>query len=204
MVQTLGAQWIVVPSIPSELHSVEGFKTAGGAFHRGGKAARDAGLSCCSTTTAETSTRSTAGLYDILLGVDPELLGFEWICTGRSTAARPAKLVPGAPRPVPGVACQGHGEDGSWEDVGAGKLDFAAMFQHASGGVEQWLDRTRQAHRCLAVGRAQLPRTDRDPVTTNAYRVSCGYVCSPAVNRPILNGADEPTVRLTADPSPYR
>jgi len=31
-VKTLGAQWAVVPSIPSELHSVEGFRTAAAAF----------------------------------------------------------------------------------------------------------------------------------------------------------------------------
>jgi hypothetical protein len=30
--------------------------------------------------------------------------------------------------------------DGSFEDVGSGRLDFPAMFAHsAAGGVEQWL-----------------------------------------------------------------
>src|SRR3954451_21227570 len=43
-VRTLGGKWVVVPSIPPELHSVDGFRTAAAAFTEAGKAARDAGL----------------------------------------------------------------------------------------------------------------------------------------------------------------
>ena len=80
-------------------------------------------------------------LYDILLGVDPELLGFEldlyWAVDGGHD---PAKLFQEHPGRFPALHVKDMAEDGSWEDVGAGKLDFGAMFEHAqAGGVEQWL-----------------------------------------------------------------
>ena len=86
-VQTLGAQWIVVPSIPSELHSVEGFKTAAAAFTEAGKAARDAGLKLLFHNHGrDFDAVDGQVLYDILLDVDPELLGFEldlyWVVDG--------------------------------------------------------------------------------------------------------------------------
>jgi len=141
-VNTLGAQWIVVPSIPSELHSVEGFRTAAAAFTEAGKAARDAGLKLLFHNHGRDFDEIDGqGLYDILLDVDPDLLGFEldlyWAVDGGHD---PAKLFQEHPGRFPALHVKDMAEDGSWEDVGAGKLDFAAMFEHAdAGGVQQWL-----------------------------------------------------------------
>ncbi|GAA2839227.1 sugar phosphate isomerase/epimerase family protein [Kribbella solani] len=141
-VRTLGARWAVVPSIPAELHSVEGFKTAAAAFTEAGKVARDAGLKLLfhnhGHDFAEVDGRV---LYDILLDVDPELLGFEldlyWAVDGGHD---PAKLFQQHPGRFPALHVKDMAADGSWEDVGAGKLDFGAMFAYAeSGGVEQYL-----------------------------------------------------------------
>ena len=141
-VQTLGGQWIVVPSIPSELHSVEGFRTAAAAFTEAGKAARDAGLKLLFHNHGRDFAEVDGQiLFDILLEVDPELLGFEfdlyWAVDGGQD---PAKYFREHPGRFPALHVKDMAEDGSWEDVGAGKLDFAAMFANASeGGVEQWL-----------------------------------------------------------------
>ncbi|MFG1627970.1 sugar phosphate isomerase/epimerase family protein [Kribbella sp. NPDC049227] len=141
-VKTLGGKWAVVPSIPSELHSVEGFRTAAAAFTEAGKAARDAGLKLLFHNHGR-DFDSVDGqiLFDILLDVDPELLGFEfdlyWAVEGGQD---PAKYFQENPGRFPALHVKDMAADGSWEDVGAGKLDFAAMFAHASeGGVEQWL-----------------------------------------------------------------
>ncbi|HEY4570311.1 MAG TPA: TIM barrel protein, partial [Kribbella sp.] len=78
-VQTLGAQWAVVPSIPSELHSVEGFKTAAAAFTEAGKVAQDAGLKLLFHNHGRDFAPVDGQiLFDILLDVDPDLLGFEF------------------------------------------------------------------------------------------------------------------------------
>ncbi|MEU4289061.1 sugar phosphate isomerase/epimerase [Kribbella sp. NPDC026596] len=141
-VQTLGGQWVVVPSIPSELHSVEGFRTAAAAFTEAGKAARDAGLKLLFHNHGRDFAEVDGQiLFDLLLEVDPELLGFEfdlyWAVEGGQD---PAKYFREHPGRFPALHVKDMAEDGSWEDVGAGKLDFAAMFAHASeGGVEQWL-----------------------------------------------------------------
>ena len=141
-VQTLGGQWVVVPSIPSELHSVEGFRTAAAAFTEAGKAARDAGLKLLFHNHGRDFAEVDGQiLFDLLLEVDPELLGFEfdlyWAVDGGQD---PAKYFREHPGRFPALHVKDMAEDGSWEDVGAGKLDFAAMFAHASeGGVEQWL-----------------------------------------------------------------
>ena len=141
-VKTLGAQWAVVPSIPSELHSVEGFRTAAAAFTEAGKVARDNGLKLLFHNHGRDFDEvDWQVLYDILLDVDPELLGFEldlyWAVDGGHD---PAKLFQEHPGRFPALHVKDMAEDGSWEDVGAGKLDFGAMFEHArAGGVEQWL-----------------------------------------------------------------
>lgn len=141
-VKTLGGKWVVVPSIPSELHSVDGFRTAAAAFTEAGKAARDAGLKLLFHNHGR-DFASVDGqiLFDILLDVDPELLGFEfdlyWAVEGGQD---PAKYFQENPGRFPALHVKDMAADGAWEDVGAGKLDFAAMFAHASeGGVEQWL-----------------------------------------------------------------
>jgi sugar phosphate isomerase/epimerase len=141
-VQALGGQWIVVPSIPSELHSVEGFRTAAAAFTEAGKAARDAGLKLLFHNHGRDFDEVDGTvLFDILLDVDPALLGFEldlyWVVNGGKD---PVDYFRDHPGRFPALHVKDMAEDGSWEDVGAGTLDFAGMFGYASdGGVEQWL-----------------------------------------------------------------
>lgn len=141
-VQKLGAQWIVVPSIPPELRSVEGFREAATAFTEAGKAARDAGLKLLFHNHGHDFAQVDGQiLFDILLDVDPELLGFEfdlyWAVEGGQD---PAKYFQEHPGRFPALHVKDMAEDGSWEDVGAGELDFAGMFAYAAdGGVEQWL-----------------------------------------------------------------
>ncbi|TDD20991.1 sugar phosphate isomerase/epimerase [Kribbella turkmenica] len=140
--RTLGAQWVVVPSIPSEQHSVDGFRAAAAAFTEAGKAARDAGLKLLFHNHGhDFATVDGTVLFDILLGVDPDLLGFEldlyWVVNGGKD---PVDYFRGHPGRFPALHVKDMAEDGSWEDVGAGTLDFAAMFAYAAdGGVEQWL-----------------------------------------------------------------
>ncbi|GAA0572521.1 sugar phosphate isomerase/epimerase [Kribbella sandramycini] len=141
-VRTLGAQWIVVPSIPEAQRNLAGFKQAAAAFTEAGKAARDAGLKLLFHNHGfDFAEEDGTVLYDVLLDVDPELLGFEldlyWAVDGGHD---PAKLFQDHPGRFPALHVKDMAADGSWEDVGAGKLDFAAMFAHAeSGGVEQYL-----------------------------------------------------------------
>ncbi|MGW6281433.1 sugar phosphate isomerase/epimerase family protein [Kribbella sp. NPDC055071] len=141
-VHTLGGKWIVVPSVPEELRSVDGFRTAAAAFTEAGKAARDAGLKLLFHNHGHDFTEEDGQIrFDILLEVDPELLGFEfdlyWAVEGGQD---PAKYFQEHPGRFPALHVKDMAEDGSWEDVGAGTLDFGAMFKHASeGGVEQWL-----------------------------------------------------------------
>lgn len=141
-VKTLGGKWIVVPSVPEELRSVEGFRKAAAAFTEAGQAARDAGLKLLFHNHGHDFTEEYGQVrFDILLEVDPELLGFEfdlyWAVDGGKDPARYFQEHPGR---FPALHVKDMAEDGSWEDVGAGKLDFGAMFKRASeGGVEQWL-----------------------------------------------------------------
>ena len=70
------------------------------------------------------------------------------------------------PGRFPALHVKDMAEDGSLEDVGAGKLDFAGMFAYAA---QRWrravAGRARQARRLLGVGRAKLPRAVRSPVS---------------------------------------
>ncbi len=141
-VRTLGAKWVVVPSIPAELRSVEGFRMAAAAFTEAGKAAQDAGLKLLFHNHGhDFATVDGQVLFDILLDVDPSLLGFEldlyWVVNGGKD---PAEYFRNHPGRFPALHVKDMAEDGSWEDVGAAKLDFAGMFAFAAdGGVEQWL-----------------------------------------------------------------
>ncbi len=123
--------------MPVEQRSVEGFRTAAAAFTEAGKAARDAGLKLLFHNHGHDFNEVDGTvLYDILLDVDPELLGFEldlyWAVDGGHD---PAKLFQEHPGRFPALHVKDMAADGSWEDVGAGKLDFAAMFEHAAAAA---------------------------------------------------------------------
>ena len=107
------------------------------------------------------------------------------------------------PGRFPALHVKDMAEDGSLEDVGAGKLDFAAMFAHAEqGGVEQWLvehDKPVDAWASAERATADWPNSGTDPVTQTLNRISSGDICSRPVRSAYARRVqNEPTVRLTA------
>ncbi|NGN69743.1 sugar phosphate isomerase/epimerase [Streptomyces sp. A7024] len=142
-VRTLGGRWIVVPSLPSALHSPAGFREAARVFNRAGAAARDAGLKLLfHNHGGDHATVDGEVLFDILLNeTDPHLLGFEldlyWAVKG---GADPRDLFLGHPGRFPALHVKDMAPDGGFADVGSGVLDFPRMFGAAdTGGVRQWL-----------------------------------------------------------------
>ena len=142
-VKTLGGQWVVVPSLPTELRTVDGFKEAAAAFNVAGRAAQEQGLKLLFHNHGHDFNEVDGQvLFDILLDeVEPDLLGFEldlyWVVNGGKD---PITYFDSHPGRFPALHVKDMAEDGSWADVGTGKLDFPAMFAHAeSGGVQQWL-----------------------------------------------------------------
>lgn len=141
--RTLGARWIVVPSIPEQLRTPAGYREAAVAFTGAGKAARDKGLKLLYHNHGfDFAEVGGQVLYDILLDeVDGALLGFEldlyWAVDGGKDPAAYFRDHPGR---FPALHVKDMGADGSFTDVGAGRLNFPAIFADAeTGGVEQWL-----------------------------------------------------------------
>ncbi|MFD7446368.1 sugar phosphate isomerase/epimerase family protein [Streptomyces sp. NPDC059909] len=143
-IHTLGARWIVVPSLPGEMHTPAGFREAARAFNTAGQAARDAGLGplLFHNHGSDHAVVEGENLYEILLNeTDPELVRFEldvyWAAKG---GADPRTLFVRHPRRFPALHVKDMAPDGGFADVGSGLLDFATMFETASsGGVRQWL-----------------------------------------------------------------
>jgi sugar phosphate isomerase/epimerase len=142
-VRTLGGQWIVVPSLPTELRTPDGFREAAAAFTKAGQLAKQQGLKLLfhnhGFDFAEVDGQI---LFDILLDeVEPDLLGFEldlyWVVDGGHD---PAEYFRNHPGRFPALHVKDMAEDGTFADVGTGRIDFAAIFAEAgSGGVQQWL-----------------------------------------------------------------
>ncbi|MZD08716.1 TIM barrel protein, partial [Streptomyces sp. SID5785] len=141
---TLGAQWPVVPSLPGEMHTPDGFREAARSFNRIGAASREAGLGpvLFHNHGSDHVVVDGESLYDILLReTDPHLVAFEldvyWATKG---GAGPAAYFTDHPRRFPALHVKDMAPDGDFADVGSGTLDFPAMFAHAHrGGVRQWL-----------------------------------------------------------------
>ncbi|WP_351227418.1 sugar phosphate isomerase/epimerase [Streptomyces sp. NPDC002133] len=143
-IHTLGARWIVVPSLPGAMHTPAGFREAAREFNKAGRAAREAGLGplLFHNHGADHAVVEGENLYEILLEeTDPELVRFEldvyWAAKG---GADPRTLFVRHRRRFPALHVKDMAPDGGFADVGSGVLDFAAMFDTASsGGVRQWL-----------------------------------------------------------------
>jgi sugar phosphate isomerase/epimerase len=142
-VKTLGGEWIVVPSLPEELRNPDGFREAARAFTAAGQLAAKEGLKLLFHNHGHDFDEVDGQvLFDILLNeVDPDLLGFEfdlyWVVNGGKD---PIEYFEGHPGRFPALHVKDMAEDGTFADVGTGKLDFAAIFAHAeAGGVRQWL-----------------------------------------------------------------
>ncbi|MET7711719.1 sugar phosphate isomerase/epimerase [Streptomyces sp. NPDC005407] len=143
-IHTLGARWIVVPSLPGSMHTPAGFREAARQFNRAGLAARESGLGPLLFHNHGLDHEVVDGenLYDILLNeTDPELVAFEldvyWAAKG---GADPRSLFVRHRRRFPALHVKDMAPDGGFADVGSGTLDFPSMFDTArSGGVKQWL-----------------------------------------------------------------
>ncbi|GHB54979.1 sugar phosphate isomerase [Streptomyces viridiviolaceus] len=144
-IRTLGARWIVVPSLPGAMHTPAGFREAAREFNKAGLAAREAGLGplLFHNHGADHQVVDGENLYEILLReTDPDLVGFEldvyWAAKGGSSD--PQDLFAEHRRRFPALHVKDMDPSGGFADVGSGVLDFAAMFDTArSGGVKQWL-----------------------------------------------------------------
>lgn len=144
-IHTLGARWIVVPSLPSSMHTPAGFREAAREFNKAGLAARKSGLGplLFHNHGLDHVVVDGENLYDILLNeTDPDLVGFEldvyWAAKGG--AADPRSLFVRHRRRFPALHVKDMAPNGDFADVGSGTLDFASMFDTArSGGVKQWL-----------------------------------------------------------------
>jgi sugar phosphate isomerase/epimerase len=142
-VRTLGGEWIVVPSLPTELRTPDGFREAAAAFNVAGRAAQKEGLKLLFHNHGHDFDEiDDRVLFDILLeDVEPDLLGFEldlyWVVNGGKD---PISYFESHPGRFPALHVKDMAEDGSFADVGTGRLDFPAIFAHAErGGVQQWL-----------------------------------------------------------------
>lgn len=142
-VRTLGGKWVVVPSLPAELHSPAGYREAARQMNRAGLLARESGLKVLfHNHDADHVVVDGENLYGILLKeTDPELVGFEldlyWAAKGGDD---PRRLFVRHRDRFPALHVKDMAENGGFEDVGSGVLDFPAIFDTArSGGVRQWL-----------------------------------------------------------------
>ncbi|MFJ6180573.1 sugar phosphate isomerase/epimerase family protein [Streptomyces sp. NPDC092295] len=142
-VRTLGGSWVVVPSLPPEMHSPAGYREAARQFNIAGRVARESGLKVLfHNHDGDHDVVDGESLYGILLKeTDPELVGFEldvyWAAKGGDD---PRRLFVTDRCRFPVLHVKDMAQDGGFEDVGSGVLDFPAMFDTArSGGVRQWL-----------------------------------------------------------------
>ncbi|WP_344295904.1 sugar phosphate isomerase/epimerase, partial [Streptomyces synnematoformans] len=143
-VHTLGGQWVVVPSLPGNMHTPAGFREAARALNEAGRACRDAGLQqvLFHNHGSDHATVDGEVLFDILVNeTDPHLVGFEfdvfWAVRG---GADPYTYFRRHPGRFPALHVKDMAPNGDFADVGSGVLDFPGMFRGAQrGGVRQWL-----------------------------------------------------------------
>ncbi|MET7621594.1 sugar phosphate isomerase/epimerase [Streptomyces sp. NPDC005408] len=143
-IHTLGARWIVVPSLPGAMHNPAGFREAAREFNKAGLAARESGLGPLLFHNHGLDHQVVEGenLYEILLQeTDPDLVAFEldlyWAAKG---GADPRSLFVREPHRFPALHVKDMAPNGDFADVGSGILDFPSMFDTArKGGVKQWL-----------------------------------------------------------------
>ena len=142
-VHTLGGRWVVVPSLPTALHSPAGYREAARQMNKAGRLVRESGLKVLfHNHDGDHDLVDGVNLYDILLKeTDPDLVGFEldlfWASKG---GGDPRRLFVEHRHRFPALHVKDMTPDGDFEDVGSGVLDFPSMFDKAAdGGVKQWL-----------------------------------------------------------------
>lgn len=142
-VRTMGGPWVVIPSLPSSLHTPDGYRQVAEEFNKAGELAQKAGLKLLFHNHGhDFDTVDGEILYDILLAeTDPALVGFlldvYWCVKGGHD---PADYFAAHAGRFPALHVKDMDSSGNFADVGAGVLDFPSMFHQARpAGVQQWL-----------------------------------------------------------------
>ncbi len=133
--RTLGIEYLVLAWIDAEQRkTLDDFRRWAERFNEYGKAAREAGFKFAYHNHATELTPIDGQIpYDILLGeTDPAVVGFEmdiyWVLEGDGNPLSYFATWPGR---FSLLHLKGRSADGSMVDVGAGSVDWAAIFAHA-------------------------------------------------------------------------
>jgi sugar phosphate isomerase/epimerase len=133
--RTLGVEYLVLAWIDAEQRkTLDDYRQWAERFNRYGTAAREAGFKFAYHNHAgELSPINGQVPYDILLGgSDPATVGFEmdifWVLEG---GGNPLTYFAAWPGRFPLLHIKGRTADGTMVDVGAGSVDWAAIFGHA-------------------------------------------------------------------------
>ncbi|SFB58549.1 Sugar phosphate isomerase/epimerase [Amycolatopsis marina] len=157
--RVLGVRYVVVPWLPDSLHNPAGYRQLAAEFTEAGKAARGAGLKFLYHNHGF-DFRAVDGqvLYDILLDeTDPRFVNFEldlyWIVDGGKDPLDYFDRYPGR---FPVFHVKDRAQDGSFEDVGYGTLDFAEIFrgQRDSGVLEYVIEHDQPAQPLVSAERS--------------------------------------------------
>ena len=142
-VRSMGAKWIVIPSLPGSLRSVDGYRRAADEFNQAGAIARRYGLKLLyHNHDFDFAVMDGQVLFDVLAGnTDPGLVGFVldlyWIVRGRQHPIEYFNRYPGR---FPALHVKDMAPNLSFADVGAGVLNFRDWFAlERTAGIRQWL-----------------------------------------------------------------
>lgn len=130
---TLGQRWLVLPSLPGDMQTADGYREAAEILNTAGAAAAEAGLRVGYHNHAfefDTVGEDGATGYDLLLQhLDPALvdleIDFHWTAAGGADSAALLRDNPGR---FPLCHVKDLSADGRMADVGAGVIDWAALF----------------------------------------------------------------------------
>ncbi|AOS63413.1 sugar phosphate isomerase/epimerase family protein [Actinoalloteichus hymeniacidonis] len=138
----LGVQSVVVPSLPSDLQNPAGYRQVAKEFNEAGRAARRSGLRFLYHNHGfDFATVDGQILYDILLQeTKRQWVNFEidlyWAVEGGYDPVDYFRRYPGR---FPVFHVKDMAEDGSFEDVGHGILDFPRIFAERRSGVREYI-----------------------------------------------------------------
>lgn len=143
-VRILGGKYAVFSSLPGSYRgSVDAYKRAAEEMNIGGQVARQYGLELLFHNHGhDHEVVDGQNLYDILLEeTEQHLVGFEldthWMV---KPGYDPVDYLLGYPGRFPVFHVKDMGADGSFQDAGAGILDFPRIFAAAhQGGIKQWM-----------------------------------------------------------------
>lgn len=157
---TIGHTYVVVPFLPQDRRTPDGYRRVAEMFNRAAESARAAGLRFGYHNHAFEFEPLDGGIgFDILLDeCDPNLVEFEmdlfWITHG---GGDPLAYFARAPGRFPLVHVKDRTPAGEMVDVGAGAIDFAAIFARASqAGIRHYFVEHDRPDEAFASARRSL------------------------------------------------